>query len=58
MNEIFPDYRKKLVAVEGDLVEPGLGISENDRETLKKNVHVVFHSAATVRFDEPLKYLA
>ena len=37
------------------MVEPNLGISQSDREMLVKNINVVFHSAATVRFDEPLK---
>lgn len=55
MSEVHPDFKNKLIAIEGDLVEPNLGISEQDRKTLIKNVNVVFHSAATVRFDEPLK---
>ncbi|CAF0861131.1 unnamed protein product [Brachionus calyciflorus] len=55
VSQFYPEYRDKLVVIEGDLVEPNLGISEKDREILRKNVNVVFHSAATVRFDEPLK---
>ena len=42
--------------MEGDILEPSLGLSEANIETLKKEVSVVFHSAATVRFDEPLRY--
>jgi fatty acyl-CoA reductase len=53
--KINPDFKKKLVAIEGDLELKGLGISEQDRQTLRDNVNIVFHSAATVRFDEPLK---
>lgn len=34
---------------------PGLGISHTDRELLRREVNVVFHVAATVRFDEKLK---
>jgi len=34
---------------------PGLGISKSDVRILAENVSVVFHSAATVRFDEPLQ---
>lgn len=52
---LHPDFKKKLVAVNGDLSEDGLGISETDLETLRSNVNIVFHSAATVRFDEPMK---
>lgn len=52
---MHPDYKSKFVAIEGDLIEPKLGISEQNRKILIENVNVVFHSAATVRFDEPLK---
>ena len=33
---------------------PALGISKEDEDTLINEVSVVFHSAATVRFDEEL----
>uniref|UniRef100_A0A1I8F7C8 Fatty acyl-CoA reductase n=1 Tax=Macrostomum lignano TaxID=282301 RepID=A0A1I8F7C8_9PLAT len=39
----------------GDLFEPNLGLSQKDVELLIRNVSIVFHSAATVRFDEHLK---
>lgn len=39
----------------GDVTEHELGISESDQNTLIKNVSIVFHSAATVKFDEALK---
>ncbi|KAL1109971.1 hypothetical protein AAG570_014080 [Ranatra chinensis] len=45
---------KKLVAVEGDLSQDGLGLSSADRQLLMTRVSIVFHSAATVKFDEPL----
>ena len=51
------EIRAKLVAVEGDLEQPGLGISADVRARLVQHVNVIFHSAATVRFDEPLKYV-
>ncbi|GJQ78020.1 hypothetical protein Trydic_g2369 [Trypoxylus dichotomus] len=46
---------EKCVAVTGDVIESNLGISEEDRQTLKREVEYVIHAAATVRFDEPLK---
>jgi fatty acyl-CoA reductase len=52
---MYPDCKSKLVAIQGDLAEPDMGISSEDKEILVKNVNIVFHSAATVRFDEPLK---
>jgi alcohol-forming fatty acyl-CoA reductase len=41
--------------IEGDLLLPNLGISNEDRKLIIDHVSIVFHSAATVRFDEPLK---
>ncbi|XP_033646092.1 fatty acyl-CoA reductase 1-like isoform X1 [Asterias rubens] len=49
-----PDSLKKLVVVEGDIQEPNLGISEEDTARLHNEVSVVYHSAATVKFDEKL----
>ena len=50
-----PASLKKVIAVSGDITYPGLGISHTDLSILKENVSIVFHSAATIRFDEPLK---
>ncbi len=55
VGKAHPDFKSKLIGVIGDLTEPDLGISDDDRNKLIKNVNIVFHSAATVRFDEPLK---
>lgn len=41
--------------MKGDVSLPNLGLSPEDRNTLVQRVNIVFHSAATVRFDEPLK---
>ncbi|KAH8258935.1 hypothetical protein KR038_009455 [Drosophila bunnanda] len=49
-----PNARSKLVAIAGDVEQLGLGISEADLERLK-NVNIVYHSAASVRFDDPLR---
>ncbi|XP_043919500.1 fatty acyl-CoA reductase 1-like [Protopterus annectens] len=50
-----PDFEKKIIAVSGELTHPDLGLSKMDQETLAECIHVVFHCAATVRFDELLK---
>ncbi|XP_077518786.1 putative fatty acyl-CoA reductase CG5065 isoform X1 [Amblyomma americanum] len=50
-----PDVFNKLVVVPGDLHEPDMGISNADRERMIHDVSVVIHSAASVRFDEPLR---
>jgi len=39
----------------GDCEEIGLGLSATDRKILEETVSVVFHAAATIRFDAPLK---
>lgn len=48
-------FRHKIVPIEGDCSLPGFGISESDRRKLIENVQIIFHAAATVRFDEKLK---
>lgn len=45
----------KVVPINGDITLPSLGISQSDLALLTNNVAVVFHCAATVRFDEPFK---
>lgn len=46
---------QKVEAVEGDITQPELAISTADRTILSRSVNIVFHSAATVKFDEKLK---
>ncbi|XP_022128112.2 fatty acyl-CoA reductase wat [Pieris rapae] len=50
-----PDFIKKIYVVEGEVNQENLGISETDRQLLINEVDFIFHGAATVRFDEPLK---
>lgn len=51
-----PGQLEKVIAITGDIVQDNIGISEKDEMTLCQNVSIVFHSAATVKFDEHLKY--
>ena len=51
-----PGFRNQIEPIVGDLSLPSLGISQEDETKLINSVSVVFHSAATLRFDEPLKY--
>lgn len=39
----------------GDMTELKLGLSDQDYNFLIENVSVVFHVAASVRFDEPIR---
>lgn len=49
-----PNALTKLIPVFGDVQALGLGLSDLDKK-LMENVSVIFHSAASVRFDDPLK---
>lgn len=55
VKEANPKALHKVIPIQGDIAMPGLGISESDQLTLTNEVSVVFHSAATVKFDEPLR---
>lgn len=50
-----PDIVNKVRVVKGDVLEPDLGLDANDINTLASNVEIVFHCAANVRFDQPLR---
>lgn len=55
LRETVPKFRHKIVALAGDCSLAGLGMKITDRQTLISNVDIVFHAAATVRFDEKLR---
>jgi nucleoside-diphosphate-sugar epimerase len=50
-----PNVFNKVVSVHGDVSETDLGLSDGDRQRVVTAVNVVFHAAATVRFNESLK---
>lgn len=49
-----PNYLHRITMVTGDCSLPLMGLSTADRQILCKNVNIVFHVAATVRFNEKL----
>ncbi|KAH8306477.1 hypothetical protein KR018_012423 [Drosophila ironensis] len=49
-----PKAMHRVTPLCGDCQEPDLGLSNSDRQLLVDEVQVVLHSAATVRFVEPL----
>ncbi|XP_023955311.2 fatty acyl-CoA reductase wat [Bicyclus anynana] len=55
LRKVLPDFIEKIGIIEGDVGQIGLGIGEEDRTTITKEVDFIFHGAATVRFDEALK---
>ncbi|XP_021385585.1 fatty acyl-CoA reductase 1 isoform X2 [Lonchura striata] len=57
VREDCPHFHEKIKPINAELTQPKLAISAEDEEELLARVNVVFHCAATVRFDEPLKWL-
>nr|ARD71193.1 fatty acyl reductase [Spodoptera exigua] len=45
----------KMTIVNGDVSEPDLGMSPEDRQMIINQVDIIIHAAATIRFDEELK---
>ena len=49
---------EKVFPICGDMAEPNLGISsENEYLLSQSNISVVIHSAATIKFNEALRYI-
>lgn len=55
LQEEQPGFADKIIAVNSDLTQPELNLSKEDRSILTENVDIIFHCAATIRFNEPLK---
>lgn len=51
-----PQALKKIILMEGDTSVLGLGLSKENRKILCDKVSIIFHSAATVKFVEKVKY--
>ncbi|XP_024886088.1 fatty acyl-CoA reductase 1-like isoform X2 [Temnothorax curvispinosus] len=51
-----PSNFEKLVPIFGDVTEKGLGLSAADRQMLIERVSIITHGAASVRFNDTLKY--
>ncbi|CAB3219775.1 unnamed protein product [Arctia plantaginis] len=50
-----PEFADKIIPVEGNINEIRLGLSEKDWSMLTDEVNIIFHVAATIRFDEKLR---
>jgi fatty acyl-CoA reductase len=55
VREIHPNFEEKISAVQGDILDPNLGLNSTDENLLIEHCQIVFNSAATVRFHEPLR---
>ena len=49
-----PERLATVEVVTGDITKEDFGLSQADIKTLVEEVEIVFHSAATIRFDEKL----
>uniref|UniRef100_A0A2A4J529 Fatty acyl-CoA reductase n=1 Tax=Heliothis virescens TaxID=7102 RepID=A0A2A4J529_HELVI len=52
-----PQDLNKIVPIFGDINLPNIGISKEDEETLTQKVSIVFHMAASTKFNEELKVI-
>nr|XP_033784733.1 fatty acyl-CoA reductase 1 isoform X1 [Geotrypetes seraphini] len=50
-----PQWTDKVMAVSSELTQPELDLSESDKEMLIECIDIIFHCAATVRFNESLR---
>lgn len=55
IRKLDPDFLKRITPVDGDLVEPNMGLSEDIQREFISKVEIILHAAADVRFDEILK---
>ncbi|XP_046417518.1 fatty acyl-CoA reductase wat-like [Neodiprion fabricii] len=51
----YPNFSEKIVCIVGDIAEESLGLMLTDFARLVDEVSVIFHLAATVRFNEKLE---
>ncbi|KAJ8706359.1 hypothetical protein PYW08_010985 [Mythimna loreyi] len=51
-------FESKVFVISGDVMEPGIGLSQEDRALIVNRVNIIFHVAASVRFDDTLKFAA
>lgn len=49
-----PGFEKKVVPLQGDLMEPGLGLSPEIRQILIDETDIIIHNGATVMFTEQI----
>ena len=56
VHEQDPEARNKVIPIQGDITHKSLGISDSDWELLVNNVNIIMHSAATVKFNEHIRF--
>ncbi|XP_018361331.1 PREDICTED: fatty acyl-CoA reductase 1-like, partial [Trachymyrmex cornetzi] len=56
LREERPSNFEKLIAISGNVSEKGLGLSATDKQMLVERVTIIIHAAASVKFNNSLKY--
>uniref|UniRef100_A0A8C9UKV5 Fatty acyl-CoA reductase n=1 Tax=Spermophilus dauricus TaxID=99837 RepID=A0A8C9UKV5_SPEDA len=56
VKEVCPKVHEKIKPIYADLNQKDLAISKEDMKELLSSVNIIFHCAATVRFDDPLRH--
>ncbi|GBN22536.1 hypothetical protein AVEN_268169-1 [Araneus ventricosus] len=57
LNKESPELLGKVLVISGDASLLNLGMNEDDKHLLLKEVSIVFHCAAAVNFKKPLEFL-
>lgn len=55
MRDEQPDFKEKIIVITSELTQPELDLSQPIKEKLIECVNIIFHCAATVRFNETLR---
>lgn len=50
-----PELLDKLICISGDIMDANIGLDEQGMKMITEQVDIVFHVAATVRFNEALQ---
>ncbi|CAI7572166.1 unnamed protein product [Penicillium palitans] len=48
----------RITVMDGDILSPGLGLSQNELNTLQQEVNVIIHSASSINLSKPLDKLS
>ena len=57
VKEVCPNVHEKIRPISADLNQRDFAISKEDMQELLSSTNIVFHCAATVRFDAHLRYI-
>lgn len=55
LREEQPYFKEKIIVITSELTQPELDLSNPVKEKLIECINIIFHCAATVRFNETLR---